>query len=325
MCREGRRAFILAACALLATRTYPQTRTYRLATLSGGSDSSAPHLVKALFARLGELGYWEGKNLSVERRYAEGRLERLPELAAQLVALRPDVIFAITSPPALAASGATRTIPIVFTAVSNPVGLGIVKSLARPGTNATGVSSQNSELQGKRLQLLKEVLPGARQVAVLYNPLNTAETAIVASLAAPAKAFGLALRVIETKSGEDYGPAFDALDADRPDALYVIEGAFSFQHRVRIVELANRKRIPGVYGVAEMVDAGGLLSYNMSLLNQYRAAAPYIDKILRGARPADLPVAQPMVFEMIVNLKTAKLLGLTLPPSILLRADRVIE
>lgn len=325
MSLQRRRAFLVGLCALLVTRSYARTRVYRLALLSGGIRDQGTQFVGALLERLAELGYREHQNLSLELRYADGQWERLPDLAAQLVALRPDVIVAVTSPSARAVFNATRTIPIVFTAVSNPVGLGIVKSLARPGTNATGVSGQNSELHGKRLQTLKELLPNARQVVVLYDPMNTAETVIVNSLVAPAMRLGLTLRPMPTSSTEDFDRARGVLEANPPDALYVIEGTFSFSHRDRIVTMANKLRVPGVYGLAEMVAAGGLVSYNMSLLDQLRAAAPYIDKIFRGARPGDLPVEQPTKFYLVINLKTANALGLTIPPAILLRADQVIE
>lgn len=323
------RGRFLAAAVLLcfAARADAQERTYRLAILSGGgsSDPAGVPIWNAVFGRLAELGYREGRNLVVERRFAEGRLERLPALAAELVALKPDVIFASTTPPSLAAAKATSTIPIVFSAVSDPVGMGLVQSLARSGNNVTGASSQNAEIQSKRLQLLREVFPSASRVAVLYNPLNAAELPIVATLQEAAKTFGIALRLLGATSGQELPGVFETLQAERPDALYVIESQFTFLHRGRIIESAERIRMPGVYGLTQFADAGGLMSYSFNLLAVNRAAANYVDRILRGARPTDLPVEQPTSFELVLNLRAAKALGVSFPPGLLLRADRVIR
>lgn len=279
----------------------------------------------AVFGRLAELGYHEGRNLVVERRFAEGLVDRLPALAAELVALQPDVILAVTSPPSLAAARATSAIPIVFAAVSDPVGIGLVRSLAQTGNNVTGVSSQNSEIQSKRLQLVREVFPSASRVAVLYNPLNAAEPPIVATLQEAARTLGFALRLVEMKSEQDFPVAFKMLEVERPDVLYVIESQFTFFHRGRIIESANRMHLPGMYGLSQFADAGGLMSYSFSLLAVNRAAANYIDKILRGAKPADLPVEQPTSFELVLNLRTAAAQSISFPPTVLLRADRVIK
>lgn len=323
-----RRQFLArsVALALLASaRVDAQPRTYRMAYLAGSSAASSAPLWKALFARLEELGYREGRNLVVDRRFAEGSLDRLPALAGELVALKPDVAFASTTPPTLAALKATRTIPIVFAAVGDPLGTGIVKSLARPGTNATGISMQNAALQGKRLQMLKEVLPAAIRVAVLYNPLNAAELQFVTVLKDDATKLGLNLRGVEVASEAAFPQAFKSLETERPDALYVIDGAFMFMHRARIVEFANSRRLPAMFALSEFVDAGGLMSYSTSLVEQFRVAATYVARILKGAKPAELPVQQGSVFELVVNLKTAKTLGVKVPESIMLRADRVIE
>lgn len=323
-----RRQFLVhsIALALLAgTRVEAQPRTYRIAYLSGGSDAATAHLQKALFGRLEELGYREGRNLVVERRFADARAERLPALAAELVALKPDIFFAAASQATLVASKATSTIPIVFVAVTDPVGMGIVKSLGRPGTNATGLSAQNVEIQGKRLQLLKEVFPSATRVAVLYNPLNAFEGAKVAVLQEASKTLGLVLRMIEAKAEQELASAFKIVENERSDVFYIIENPFTFSHRARIVEFAINQRLPTVYGLSEFADAGGLLSYSFSLIDHYRAAATFINKILKGAKPSDLPVEQPTRFELVLNLKTAKAQGVKFPPTILLRADRVIE
>jgi putative ABC transport system substrate-binding protein len=323
-----RRQFLVrsVSLALLAgARVEAQPRTYRMAYLVGSSDATTAHLQKVLFGGLEELGYREGRNLTVERRFAEGRVERLPALAAELVALKPDVIFAGASQAALAASKATSTIPIVFVGVPDPVGTGIVRSLGRPASNATGLSAQSIEIHSKRLQLLKEVFPSSSRVAVLHNPLNTPSLPILATLKDASKALKFTIRVIETKSVQDFAPAFKLLATERPDVLYVIESPLTFVHRARIVDFANGMRLPAMYGFPEFAEAGGLMSYSFSLIEHYRAAAIYIDKILKGAKPSDLPVAQPTRFELVLNLKTAKALGVKFPPSILLRADRVIE
>jgi len=322
-----RRTVLQLAAAMLATPggAFAQARTYRMSYLGGSSAAASAPLQKVFFARLEELGYREGRNLVVDRRFAEGNLGRLPALAAELVALKPDVLFAVTSPPALAALKATSTIPVVFAAVSDPVSVGIVKNLARPGMNATGVSSQNADLQGRRLQIVREVFPAAARVAVLHNPLNAAELPIVASLQEAGKKLGLALRVIELKSEHDFDPAFKAIEAGQPNLLYVIESSFTYLHRARIVEFANSRRLPGMYGLADFADVGGLMSYSFNLIEQYRAAATYIDRILKGAKPAELPVEQPTRFELVLNLKTAKALGVRFPRALLLGADRVIE
>jgi len=203
--------------------------------------------------------------------------------------------------------------------------MGIVKSLRRPGANATGLSAQSVEIQGKRLQLLKEVFPSALRIAVLSNPANAPAAPMLAALADAAKTLGLVLQVIETKSERDLAPAFSALEKERPDALYVLESPFTHTHRALIVELANNLRLPAVYGLSDFVEAGGLLSYSFSLIDQFRGAATFIDKILKGAKPSELPVEQPTRFELVLNLKKAKALGITFPSSILLRADRVVE
>jgi putative ABC transport system substrate-binding protein len=274
---------------------------------------------------LRKLGYSEGENLIVERRFAEGRLERLPALAAELVALKPDVIFAGASQAALAAAGATGTIPIVFVAVSDPVGLGIVKTLARPGTNATGLSAQNIEVHSKRLQLLKEVFPSASRVTVLHNPLNVVERQMLAVLKEASRSLNIEMRILEIRSEQEFDGVFKSLDSQRPDVLYVLESPFSFLHRARIVDLVNARRLHAVYGLHDYVHAGGLMSYSFPLLEHYRTGAEFVSKILKGAKPADIPVEQPTRFELVVNLKTAKAQGVIFPAAILARADWMIE
>lgn len=328
MDHSRRRQFLVrsVALALLAgARAEAQPRVYRLATLAMTSAAATTGRGKIFIDRLEELGYREGKNLVVERRYAEARLERLPALAAELVALKPDVILVGAGPAALAAAKATSTIPIVFVSVSDPVGIGIVKSLRRPGTNVTGISTLSADLHGKRLQLLKEAFPAAVRLAVLYNPLEASQAPILAILKDASKTVGLVLRLIEAKAEQDLAVVFKTLDRERPDVLYVLESSLSYLHRARIAELANGARLPAVYGLGEFVDSGGLMSYSFSLSEHLRAAASYIDKILKGANPADMPVERATRFELVLNLKAASAQGVKFPQSILLRADRVIE
>jgi len=323
-----RRQFLVSsiALALLAgARAEAQPRTHRMAMLFATSAIATSHLQKALFARLAEFGYREGQNLLVERRYAEGRYERLPALAAELVALKPDVFFAGASQPVLAAAKATSTIPIVFVVVTDPVGLGVVKSLGRPGSNATGLSTQSIEIQSKRLQLLKEVFPSASRIAVIHNPLNVVEGPILSMIKETSAVLKLTTRVLEATSEAELLSAFALLESERPDVLYIVESPLTYIHRTRVVEFANNRRLPAVYSYPEFTEAGGLMSFSFSPSEHYRAAATYIDKILKGAKPSELPVQQPMRFELVLNLKTAKAQGVKFPPVILLRADRVIE
>lgn len=328
MCQTRRRQFLFrcSALALLAgARAEAQPRTHRMAFLFGASAADASQLRKALFDRLAEIGYKEGQNLALEQRYAEGRLERLPALAAELVTLKPDVIFAVGTQAALACAKATSAIPIVFILVADPIASGLVKSLRRPGGNVTGVSAQIAEIQGKRLQLLKDALPSVSRVAVLHDPHNPAELPLLSALKNAATTLDLKLRIVEARSSDEFASAFRTLAVERHDALYVFESPSAFSHRARIVELANVQRLPSIYGGPEFVEAGGLLSYSMSGIEHVRSAATYIEKILKGANPAELPVEQPTRFELVLNLRTAKLLGLRFPPSISTRADRVIE
>jgi putative ABC transport system substrate-binding protein len=321
-----RRAMLAAAASLAITRwAGAAPRPHRVAYLAGSSAAVVAPYQHALFGRLAELGYREGENLVVERRFAEGHFDRLPALAAELVALKPDVMFAPGSQAALAASKATRTIPIVFAGVADPVGMGVIKALRQPGTNATGLSNQADEFHVKLLQLLKEAFPAAARVAVLHDPLNPPLARILPDLTRTGATLGLKVRVIEARSPAELGPAFKVLKSERPDVLYVLGAASFNSQRGRIVELANGQRQVTVYGLNEFADAGGLMSYSYSLIEQFRSAATFIDKILKGASPAELPVEQPTRFELVLNLRTAKAQGVTFPSAVLLRADRVIE
>jgi putative ABC transport system substrate-binding protein len=328
MAKLRRRQLLFHSVALVlfaGTGVKAQPRTYRVARLSGQSPDSAASAENALFERLAELGYRKGQNLVIEQRFADGRLERLPALAVELAALNPDVIVTGGTQATLAASKATSKIPIVFIGVSDPVGMGVVRSLGRPGTNATGLSVQNVEIQGKRLELLRETFPSATDVAVLHNPQNASEVVQLAAVKEACKLLGLVPRVVEARSEADLSSAFKVLASERPDVLYVLESPFSLTHRARVVESANAARLPALYGFHQFAEAGGLMSYSSSLIEHYRSAAIFIDKILKGASPSELPVEQPTKFELIINLRTAKMLGLKIPQSILLRADRIIE
>ena len=282
-------------------------------------------LLEALRDGLRELGYVEGQNLSLEVRYAEGKNDRLPALAAELVQLRVDVLTTASTPAALAAKQATGTIPIVFTLVGDPVGAGVVASLARPGGNLTGLSLLASELSGKRLELLRETVPKAAHVAMLWNSSNPGMVLRAREAEAAAKSLGVTLTSIGVYDLDTFDAAFARIGQDRPDALLTLVDPFTRLHRKRIVEFAAQRHLPGIYEAREFADAGGLMAYGPSIGDQERRAAAYIDKILRGAKPSDLPVEQPTKIELVINLKTAKALGLTIPQSVLIRADEVIQ
>lgn len=275
---------------------------------------------------LREVGYGEGTNILIERRYAEGKLERLPGLAAELVGLRVDLIVSVATAATQAAQKATGTIPIVMVAVGDPVGSGIVASLARPGGNITGVSLfAGREIFGKRLELLKEAAPTVARVAVLWNPINPGTPLAFTELRAPARALGVTLLSLEARGPQEPQRALAAMPREHADALLVMEDPLTLTYLRDIVAVAEKNRMPAVYGSRNYVDAGGLMAYATNFADLYRRAAVYVDKILKGAKPADLPVEQPTKFELVINLTTAKALGLTLPQSLLLRADEVIR
>jgi putative tryptophan/tyrosine transport system substrate-binding protein len=287
-----------------------------------------PHQREAFLQGLRDLGYIEGRNVAIETRAAEGKLERLPALAAELVALKVDVIVAASTPPALAAKQATRTLPIVFAATADAVASGLVTSLARPGGNVTGLSFLAPELVGKCLEQLKQAVPRVSRVAVLSHPGALGERTEKDMLkGAEVAGRGLALRLqfLETRGPDDFDRAFSEMTRGRAGALTVLTSIMLFDERRRLVDLAAKNRLPAVYPWREAVDAGGLMSYGPDLADLFRRAATYVDKILKGAKPGDLPVEQPTKFELVINLKTAKALGLTIPQSLLGRADHVVE
>jgi putative ABC transport system substrate-binding protein len=292
---------------------------------SSASDSAYARLIEAFRQGLRELGYVEGQNIFIEYRYAEGIYERLPALAAELVRLKVNVIVSHSTPGPSAAKQATSTIPIVMTSAGDPVGSGLVSSMAQPGGNITGLSLMAPELGGKRLQLLKQILPGLSRVAVLWNATNPYASMVAREAEAAATTLGVQLQSLAVRGPDDFEGALAAATKGRAGALMVAEDPLTITKRTQIVDFAAKNRLPAMYGVKEFVDAGGLMSYGAHLADLYRRAATYVDKILKGAHPGDLPVQQPTRFEFVINRKTARALGLTIPPSLLQRADEVIQ
>ena len=327
-----RRAFIsgLAAGLLAAPLAAEAQQAAEIARIGylGTNRAANPHLHEALRQGLRDLGYVEGRNLMIEYRDAEGKLERLPALAAELVALKLDVIVAPGTPQALAAKQTTKTIPIVFSAASNPVPDGLVTSLARPGGNVTGLATLSPELVGKGLEQLKQAAPGVSRVAVLWTPGGLGERTekdMLKEADAAGRALGVRLQVVKARGPADLDKAFSDMARASADALTVLPSSMVLSERRRLVDLAAKNRLPALYAQREFVYAGGLMSYGPNVADLFRRAATYVDKILKGAKPADLPVEQPTKFELVINLKTAKALGLTIPRSLLQRADQVIE
>jgi len=271
------------------------------------------------------LGYVIGKNILIEYRYSEGKVERLPELAEELVRLKVDVFVTIGTPAAQAAKTATTTIPIVMGLTSDPVGAGLVASLARPGGNVTGLSTVSLDLSGKRLELLKETIPKVSRIAVLYDPNDPAKIVEFKETEVAARPLGVQLQSLEVRSLDEFEAAFKGAIRAKVGSVLVLPTGLSNSHRKRIAELAAKNRLPTMWATSQLMDAGGLMSYGPDYGDLYRRAATYVDKILKGRKPAELPVEQPTKFEFIINLKTAKQIGLTIPPNVLARADRVIR
>jgi putative tryptophan/tyrosine transport system substrate-binding protein len=327
-----RRAFIgtLAGglfAAALAAEAQQAARIYRIGILSPFSSSFGPGPSFDTFRQtLRQLGYVEGRTLTFEYRWADGRYDQLPRLASDLLRLHVDLIFsAWSTPAALATQKATGTTPVVFAGVGDAVGVGLVASLARPGGNITGSTFITEETIGKQLELLKTVIPGLTRVGVVVNPANPVYGPVLRDSEAPARALGLQLEVVGVQRAEDFEPAFQAAIKRHVGGLVILRDAVLLANQVRLLTLAATTRLPAMYGNREFVDRGGLMSYGPSLVEMYRRAAYLVDKMLRGAKPADLPVEQAATFELVINLKTAKVLGLTIPPSLLQRADQVIE
>ena len=321
----------LAIWAVLLALSFPAgaqqaKKIPRIGFLASVSASSDADRIEVFRQGLRELGYVEGQNVTIEYRWADGKFEQLPDLAAELVRLKVDVIVAVVTQASLAAKKATGTIPIVMVGVSDPVGSGLVASLARPGTNITGTSSMTAEIIGKLLELLKETLPKISRVAALWNPANPVFQALqLRETEVAARALGVQLRILEARGPDEIDGAFAAMVKERAKALLILGDPVFTSHRKRIADLAAKYRLPAVSGTREYVEAGGLMAYGPSFPDMHRRAATYVDKILKGTKPADLPVEQPKKFEFIINLKAAKQIRLTIPPNVLARADKVIR
>ena len=318
---------ILACGILLGPLTTEAQQPARVPRLGILYPRALPDpFIEAFRQGLRELGYIEGQNIAIEYRSAEGKFERLPGLAAELARLHVDVMVTGSTPGALAAKEATQTIPVVIGAMSDAVERGVVASLARPGGNITGLSLASGEaFSGKWVELLKEAVPQLSRVTVLWDPTNRSSAAQVRGIQSAARALGVMLQSLELRDPNALEDAFAAMRRERAEALIVTPDPQAFPHRTQIAALAAKNRLPTMYGMREYVEAGGLMSYGASLTDLYRRAATYVDKILKGAKPGDLPVEQPMKFELIINLKTAKALGMTIPPTLLFLADEVIK
>ena len=323
-----RREFITllggAAAWPLAARAQQLGKLPTIGFLGSATPLVESQRVAAFVQRLHQLGWIENRNVAIEYRWAEGRTERFTELAAEFARLKVDLIVASTTPAVIAAKQATSVIPIVITTANDPVGTGLVASLARPGGNVTGLSNQLADTAAKRLELLREAVPGLRRLAILGNVGNPGAVLDTREAQAAASAVGLEATTFEIRRAEDIAPLLEALKG-RADALYFASDPLLNTNRIRINTLALGARLPTMHGVRDYVEAGGLMSYGPSIVDQYRRAADYVDKILRGAKPSELPVEQPTEFELWINTKTANALGLTIPPSLLVRADHVIE
>ena len=316
-------ALALTICRAVAQAQQP-AGIPRIGLLIGSSASSYSARVEAFRRRLRELGYVEGKNIVIEYRYAEGKLERLPDLAAELVGLKVDVIVT-TGTGILAAKKASPTIPIVFGVAPEPVGAGFVSSLARPGGNITGLSLMGPDLDGKRLELLKEAFPKVARVAFLWGSSGARGNLVLTDMEAAAKALGLKLQSLEVRSLDDFERVFAGAKREGAQALITQAGGLITNQQRQVLDFAAKNRLPAMYPNSEFVEAGGLMSYAPNIADLFRRAADYVDKILKGAKPADIPVEQPTKFEFVINLKTAKQIGVTIPSSVLARADRVIK
>jgi len=320
-----RRAFVAGLGAVLAAPRAAEAeqtgKVYRIGFLRAGQPPTT--FVEAFQQGLRARGYIDGRNVVIEYRFTDGSFDELPRLAAELVRFNVDVIVASSAPAAFAARSATTKVPIVFVGVYDPLEIGLVTSLAHPGDNVTGLSQSSTDLGGKRLELIKELVPKLRRVAILWHPANLTNLVQKKGAEAAARTAGVDTKAVPIQDPNQFASAFE--DARGVDGLMQMEDPLFTTHRRQLAELAIRSRLPAIYSIREFVDAGGLMSYGADYADLYRRAATYIDKILKGAKPAELPVEQPTKFELVINLKTAKALGLTVPPPLLARADRVIE
>ena len=307
----------------LATRAQQSEKNPRIGYLS---PSAMQPRDEAFRQRLQELGYVEGKNIVIEYRFAEGKFDRLPALAEELVRLEVDVIVSVVTQASLAAKHATRTIPIVFVAVSDPLGTGLVASLARPDANVTGTAAMSADVVGKSLELLREAVPAVSRVAVIWNPDNAIfQAQMLRDTQLAAGRLGIELRTVAVRGPDEFEPAFAGIASTQAGALMVLSDPAYSPHAARMADLANKSRLPAMYSIREYAVAGGLMAYGTNFTVLFRRVADYVDKILKGTKPADLPVEQPTKFEFVINLKAAKAIGLAIPPTLLARADEVIE
>jgi ABC-type uncharacterized transport system substrate-binding protein len=311
--------------APLAAEAQQAGRTVTIGYLGNSSPSLESNAVEAFREGLRQLGYVEGHNLIIKYQWAEGQQGRSAVLAAELVRLKPDVILTSGTPGTHAAKQATQSIPIVTALAGDPVATGLVSSLAKPGGNVTGLATLNEELEGKRLEIFKQVVPKLSRVAVLLNPANPFTTIALKGTRSAAEALGVKLQPVEVRGTNDLDGAFATIKAARPQGLIVIPDRFLLTYRASIVQFMAKNRLPGMFPFREFAQEGGLMAYGPDTTDMYRHAATYVAKILRGAKPADLPMEQPTKFELVINLKTAKALGITVPHSLLLRADQVIQ
>jgi putative ABC transport system substrate-binding protein len=322
-----RRKFITllggAAAWPLAARAQPKIS--RVGFMGNSTAALEANLVGAFRDGLHELGYEEGRNIIIEYRWADGKYERFPALIAELIAAKVDVIVTAGTPAALAVKKATTTVPLVMIAVGDPVGTGLVPSLARPGGNLTGLSSIAPDLEGKRLDILREVVPTLSHVAILFNSLNPFHVASMRQAHAAAQAMGIKLQQHDVRKSEDLDGAFAAIRKERPDALLILADRVFLHNRQRMMDFTEEQRLPNINAYTELVEAGGLMSYGPSYEDMHKRAAMYVDKIIKGAKPADLPIEQPSKFTFNINLKVAKALGLSVPSSLVTLADKVIE
>jgi putative ABC transport system substrate-binding protein len=327
----SRRTFVAAVtggvlAAPLAASAQQPGKVLRIGWLGGPTWETAQPFVRPFLQGLKDLGWVEGQNIIIEWRFGGGRAERLPDLAAELVRLRVDLIVVPSTPTALAAKNATTTIPLVTVGGNDPVGLGLVASLARPGGNITGLTgSLGPEIAGKQFELLKETVPKVSRVSVLWNPATPGNALALREAEVAAGALGVELQPLEARSLGDFDGAFAAMSAKRTGALLVLADVMFVTHQTRLAALGAKSRLPAMYAQREFVDDGGLMSYGARFSDNFRRAATYVDKILKGAKPADLPIERPTRFELIINSKTAKALGLTIPQSVLGRADQIIQ
>jgi len=325
-----RREFItllsgIVAAWPLAARAQQPAKIPRIGFLGNSTATMEANLIGPLRDGLRELGYEEGRNVIIEFRWAKGKYDQFPALVAELLAAKVDVIITAGTPATLAIKKATSTVPLVFIAVGDPVGTGVVPNLGRPGGNITGLSSIAPDLEGKRLELLREVVPKLSHVAFFLNPANVFHTASMRQARVAAQSLGIKLQPMEVNKSEQLDGAFASIVKEKPDALLILADRVFLHNRKRMMEFAIQQRLPSVNAYRELVEAGGLISYGPSYEDMHRRAAVYVDKILKGTKPADLPIEQPTKFTLLINLKTAKTLGLTVPPTLVARADELIE